>query len=148
MEIYGYDHILETMVYKDKGGKSKHPIAIYPDLEYLKGFVGDPYFKYYYSQNTDKNNQTLLRISFLEPRFIVHYNMKDAWPRFNSSDKKELMDKLNKLIYSKHFPNKKQRVWDIMLYQLALELSLIGTNVRYDDIKNWEIPDYTKLPSI
>lgn len=151
MPIYKIDNnsmITETVVYKDKGGKCKHPIAVYPDPDHIDGFIEEPYFKYFQNQNTDASNQILLRIRFEVPEFVVHHKMRDAWDKFNAGDKKELIEILNKKVKSKQDPDIKCRVWDNMLYQLAFELTRFGRYTDYNDIKDWPIPDYTKLPTI
>jgi hypothetical protein len=118
---------------------------------------GNPYFKVF-NHNSYVRATKVARISFLEPKYIIHKDRKENWI-LNGDEKEQLIDLLE-LPSTNTFRNgKKLTNWQKAMAQYNLENGLIGDIEDAEDclLKNTKnfhtqplpidlkMPDYTKL---
>ena len=74
---------------------NNYQIGIYGDGSKYRGFDKVPYFKYFYGQGA-RNCSKLIRVSLLEPEFVMHSGGEPPWDKFSKNDKTTLINMLKK----------------------------------------------------
>lgn len=152
---------IESMARVGKDDEANMVYYVNPDLNR----IGEPYFKVYDNISHPKAKH-IARISFLEPRYIVHKEEagKQTW-RLNSSERKKMISYLNKkspffgisfFQYAMYNWNLEYGFLDIdfdeSLYHDPIEAYKEGFFDTKENVNHpsylpsyLEIPDYTKL---
>lgn len=153
-----------ALVAAEAGSKISFCVYVTPDNHR----IGEEYFKVYNAFSQEKADE-ICRISFHEPRYIVHRNVRDVGKdakRLNSKQKKALVAllKSKKMFYE----NKEVTVWQKAILEYnncrGLDYGLTFKNKIFDENGNQipkenraypdylpidlPMPDYMKLPDI
>ena len=107
--------------------------------------IGEPYFKLYNHKSYNQASKAI-RISFLEPKYIIHNNNRDMRDWFlNNKEKKSLMKYLN--LVSDMFNedlNRKLSVWEKAIYLYNYENGFDKEDDNYLKLDT-PIPNYLEL---
>lgn len=144
------EEFLEEMATIYKSKEYGVLVAVNPDSRR----IGIPYFKFYNNSNYNKAD-SIIRILFTKPDYIIHKDGKKLW-KLNSSDKKLLMEIMNEESKQyKGFSNweaaKFNWNYEYLEEMIDIEEYFYGDcDEKYSDTVGYiksdlEMPDYTKL---
>ena len=127
--IIYYDNVEDETEYDifcmAKIGQSAKPafcVCVNPDA----GRVGEPYLKYYNSQNYNKAD-AVIRLGLKEPKFIYHKDGKNQW----EVTRKELKQ-LDEFMTKKSAKYRRYTNWEVTLYHWNYEYGFLDADYPDD----------------